>query len=159
MNRSTAGARERHVLDAREHGPAPGPERLLERVQGLPGLVVAHLLPGQVGQPLHLEGIDVGRVDREPEPSAVVSRAGPVLSARILSTSASRAPGGGMSAPHNPTAALSARTVSPGVSASSATRARSRLPAGVRTAPSTTTSTGPSSRTSTALSVGPPGLG
>ena len=60
-------ARERHVLDAREHGPAPGPERLLERVQGLPGLVVAHLLPGQVGQPLDLEGIDVGRVDREPE--------------------------------------------------------------------------------------------
>ncbi len=59
---------ERHVLDAREHRTAPGPERLLDRVQGLPGLVVAHLLPGQVGQPLHVEGVDVGRVDREPEP-------------------------------------------------------------------------------------------
>ena len=78
-------ARERHVLDAREHGPAPGPERLLERVQGLPGLVVAHLLPGQVGQPLDLEGIDVGRVDREPESvcGRLEGRAGAVGADRV----------------------------------------------------------------------------
>ena len=76
-----------------EHGPAPGPERLLERVQGLPGLVVAHLLPG-AGRPAARtsRASTSRRVDGQPE-----SVCGPLegrrraQSARILSTSASSA--------------------------------------------------------------------
>ena len=62
------GTGERHVLHAREHRPVPGTQRLFDRVQGLPGLVVARLLPGVVGQPLHLERVDVGGVDVQSEP-------------------------------------------------------------------------------------------
>ena len=119
--------RERHVLDPGEHRPAPHRQGSVQRLPG-PRPAAAR---GPGDQPLELHRVDVGGLDDQAQTCrpSLEGRPGAVgpdpVDQRLQRARR------GTSAPQSPAATVSAATVSPGVSASSATRARSRLPPGV----------------------------
>ncbi len=147
--RSTAGARERYVVHTRQHRTAPRGQGLVQRVPVPPRAARWPTGPGP-GRPAARP-----RARRRPRRRPPAQALGARLEGRPGAVGAyplhqrvecsrrrhecTPQPGG-----H-----LVGRHLSPGVSASIATRARSRLPVGVRSVPSTSTCTVPSSPTRT----------
>ena len=146
-------ARERHVLDPGQRRPAPERQGALERAQRDLGLLVAGLgdradrTPGRRRRRPRCRDAGLPGRSRAPVRCSRPGPARPVRSARRH----------GRAGPGLPTARpppSPRRRARPGLSASIATSARSRLPAGVRGEPSTRTWTGPSSSTRTSLRLG-----